>query len=130
MGIFGHSFLGFWSLPTFANFSGGFGALSPHLKIPFPAVGLEREVRPRFAPGIRDRGRTLLFRIKSERLKLPAPFGRRIAEPLDADAAGQATFYRSSDWLRRGAPGGTAVPPIAGPGEPGAASSIPQRLSP
>ena len=67
----------------------GFGALSPHLKIPFPAVGLEREVRPRFAPGIRDRGRALqLFRIESERLKLPAPFGRRIAEPLDADAAG------------------------------------------
>ena len=47
----------------------GFGALSPHLKIPFPAVGLEREVRPRFAPGIRDRGRALqLFRIESERL--------------------------------------------------------------
>src|SRR5258705_8694244 len=34
-----------------------------------------------------------LFRIESERLKLPAPFGRRIAEPLDADAAGQATFH-------------------------------------
>jgi len=47
----------------------GFGALSPHLKIPFPAVRLEREVRPRFAPGIRDRGRPLqLFRIESERL--------------------------------------------------------------
>jgi hypothetical protein len=36
-----------------------FGALSPHPKIPFPAVGLEREVRPRFAPVIRDRGRAL-----------------------------------------------------------------------
>ena len=34
-----------------------------------------------------------LFRIESERLKLPAPFGRRIAEPLDADAARQATFH-------------------------------------
>ena len=34
-----------------------FGALSPHAKIPFPAVGLEREVRPRFAPVIRGRGR-------------------------------------------------------------------------
>ncbi len=34
-----------------------------------------------------------LFRIESERLKLSAPFSRRIAEPLDADAAGQATFY-------------------------------------
>jgi hypothetical protein len=29
-----------------------------------------------------------LFRIESERLKLSAPFSRRIAEPLDADAAG------------------------------------------
>jgi hypothetical protein len=27
------------------------------------------------------------------RLKLSAPFSWRIAEPLDADAAGQATFY-------------------------------------
>jgi RNA-directed DNA polymerase len=34
-----------------------------------------------------------LFRIKSERLKLPAPFSRGIAEPLDTDAAGHATFY-------------------------------------
>ena len=34
-----------------------------------------------------------LFRIESKRLKLSAPFGPRIAEPLDADAAGQATFY-------------------------------------
>jgi hypothetical protein len=34
-----------------------------------------------------------LFRIEAERLELPAPFSRRIAEPLDADAAGQATFY-------------------------------------
>jgi hypothetical protein len=34
-----------------------------------------------------------LFRIESEGLKLPAPFSRRIAEPFDADAAGQATFY-------------------------------------
>ena len=38
-----------------------------------------------------------LFRIESERLKLPAPFNRRIAEPLDADAAGQAAFYGSFD---------------------------------
>ena len=43
-------------------------------------------------------GRALiLFRIESERVKLPAPFGRRIAEPLDADAAGQATFYGRFD---------------------------------
>ena len=42
-----------------------------------------------------------LFRIESERLKLPAPFGRRIAEPLDADAAGQTTFYRCFDKIGR-----------------------------
>ena len=35
-----------------------------------------------------------LFRIESERLKLSAPFGRRIA---DADAAGQATFHGCFD---------------------------------
>ena len=34
-----------------------------------------------------------LFRIESERLKLLAPFSRQIAESLDADALGQATFY-------------------------------------
>ncbi len=34
-----------------------------------------------------------LFRIESKRLELSAPFSRRIAEPLDADAARQAAFY-------------------------------------
>jgi hypothetical protein len=34
-----------------------------------------------------------LFRIESERLKLPAPFSRRIAKPFHTDATGQATFY-------------------------------------
>ena len=34
-----------------------------------------------------------LFRLESERVKLPTPFCRRIAKPLDADAAGQTTFY-------------------------------------
>jgi hypothetical protein len=33
-----------------------------------------------------------LFRIKSERHKLPAPFSRGIAEPLDTDAAGHAIY--------------------------------------
>jgi hypothetical protein len=33
-----------------------------------------------------------LFRIKPERLELPAPLGRWISEPLDTDAAGQAAF--------------------------------------
>lgn len=32
------------------------------------------------------------MRIEAEFLKLPIPFGVRIAETLDADAAGQATF--------------------------------------
>ena len=46
-----------------------FGALSPHLKIPFPAVGLERRVlHPEF--GIV--GGLQLFRIESERLFLPS----------------------------------------------------------
>ena len=82
-----------------------FGALSLHPKIPFPAAGVEREVRPHCtrnseicAAVIRDLGPVLqLFRIESERLKLPAPFSRRIAKPLDADAAGQATFYCGFD---------------------------------
>jgi hypothetical protein len=82
-----------------------FGASSLHPKIPFPAAVVEREVGPLctrnsdfWATVIRDLGPALqLFRIESERLKLPAPFGRRIAEPLDADAAGQATFYGRFD---------------------------------
>ena len=38
-----------------------------------------------------------LFRTEAERLELLAPSGRQIAEPLDADAAGQATFYGGFD---------------------------------
>src|SRR6478672_4876132 len=38
---------------------------------------------------------------RGERLKLSAPFGRRITEPLDADAAGQATFYCCFDKIGR-----------------------------
>jgi ankyrin repeat protein len=34
-----------------------------------------------------------LFWIESEHLELPTPFGRRIAEPFDADAPGQTAFY-------------------------------------
>ena len=37
------------------------------------------------------------FRIESECLELPAPFRRRVAQPLDADAAGQATFHSGFD---------------------------------
>ncbi len=69
-----------------------FGAQSLHPRIPFLAAGLRREVRRTctrksdfWANVIRDLGRAALFRIDSERLKLPAPFSRRIAEPLNAD---------------------------------------------
>src|SRR5258706_7605041 len=78
-----------------------FGASSLHPKFPFPAAMVERKVGPPCtrnsdlrATMFRDFGPALqLFRIESERLKLPALFSRRIPEPLDADAAGQATFY-------------------------------------
>jgi hypothetical protein len=50
----------------------------------------------------RDFGPPLqLFGIKSECLELPAPFSRRIAEPLDADAAGQAAFNCCLDEIWR-----------------------------
>jgi len=42
-----------------------------------------------------------LFRIESERLKLSAPFWRRIAESLDIDAAGQAAFHSCFDKIGR-----------------------------
>ena len=83
-----------------------FGALSLHPKIPFPAAGIEPEVRTAIATRKYDFWGTViwdfglavkLFRIKSERLKLPAPFSPGIAEPLDTDAAGQATFYGCFD---------------------------------
>ena len=39
----------------------------------------------------------MLFRVESERLKLPAPLSRWIAEALDADAAREPTFYGCFD---------------------------------
>src|SRR5712672_2226443 len=57
-----------------------FGALSLHPEIPFPAAVVEREVRTRLKP-YSGFALLTLFRIESERLKLPAPFGRRIGEP-------------------------------------------------
>ena len=85
---------------------GIFGTLSLHPKIPFPAAGLEREVQGQYSAFctavVRDLEPALqLFRIESERLKLPAPFSRRITEPLDADATGQATFYCCFDKIGR-----------------------------
>ena len=38
--------------------------------------------------------------IESERFELPAPFSRRIAEPLDADAARQTAFHGGFDEIR------------------------------
>src|SRR5258705_2176039 len=54
---------------------------------------------------IRDLGPALqLLRIEPERLKLPAPLSRRIADPLDADAAWQANSYGRFDkiWCNEG----------------------------
>ena len=74
-----------------------FGALSLRPKIPFPAAGIEPEVRPQIATRNSDFWGTAvwdfglapkLFRIKPERLELPPPFSRRVAEPLDTNAAG------------------------------------------
>jgi hypothetical protein len=91
---------------------GIFGALSPHPKIPFPAGAFEREFLQHCTRRLVLLRRLIrvflvvprLFRIESERRKLPAPFGRRIAEPLDADATGQAAFYRRFDeiWCEEG----------------------------
>ena len=86
-----------------------FGASSLHPKIPFPAAGVEREVGPHCAQNfdflvtvIRDPRAVLrLIRIESECLKLSAPFSWRIAETLDSNAAGQATFYGCFDKIGR-----------------------------
>src|SRR5712671_5454179 len=83
-----------------------FGALSPHPKIPFPAAGLGTKSgrtcsrNSAFCAAVIQgslESARQLFRIESERLKLSAPFGRRITEPLDADAAGQAAFHGCFD---------------------------------
>jgi hypothetical protein len=73
---------------------------------PFPAVGswarasaLRREMGSPRRSNLSFWMR--LFRIESERLELPAPFRRRISEPLDADAAGQAAFYGGLDKVGR-----------------------------
>ena len=42
-----------------------------------------------------------LLRVQSERLELSAPFGRRIAQSFDPNAAGQAAFDRCPDKIRR-----------------------------
>ena len=42
-----------------------------------------------------------LLRVQSERLELSAPFGRRIAQSFDSNAAGQAAFNGGSDKIGR-----------------------------
>jgi hypothetical protein len=104
-GISGHSLPGFGLCGHSRIFMLILGALSLHPKIPFPAAGLNAKVGPDLHSQFQVLGRRnwdlrpalQSFRIESERLKLPAPFSRRIAEPLNADAAGQATFYGCFD---------------------------------
>src|SRR6478736_3790703 len=83
-------------------------ASSLHPKIPFPAAVAQRnvggdaltepdEVRTLGHRRLDFWARLQLFWIESERLKLPAPFNRRIAKPFDTDATGQATFYGCFD---------------------------------
>jgi hypothetical protein len=45
-------------------------------------------------------GHVVLLRIQSERLELPAPFGGRVAKPLDPNATRQPTFDRCFDEVR------------------------------
>jgi hypothetical protein len=78
----------------FASRSGQVAALAARHAI--PTISFMRSFAA--AGGLMSYG---LFRIESERLKLPAPFSRRIAEPLDADATGQAAFNRGFDQIGR-----------------------------
>jgi hypothetical protein len=75
-----------------------FARLSLHQKIPFPRSGGDWfddcVLGPEFG-GKRPAFR--LFGIEPKRLELPAPIGRWIAEPLDADAAGKAAFHGCFD---------------------------------
>ena len=60
-------------------------------------MALTRRARRSSCSGLTFLRDLQLFRIESERLKLPAPFNRRIAKPFDTDATGQATFYGCLD---------------------------------
>src|SRR5258708_2415630 len=91
----GHSdFIAFGTRPVSASKNSVPGALtlaqgSTALALVIPTFGLPcfRDVVPALQ----------LFRIESERLKLPAPFSRRITQPLNADTSGQAAFYCGFD---------------------------------
>jgi hypothetical protein len=78
-----------------------------HPKISVPGWGADFDRLPSRdcdfrASAIRDVGTGLrLFRTEFEHLELPAPFSRQIAEPLDADAGGQATLNGSFDKIGR-----------------------------
>ena len=101
-GISGHSFLRFLSLCALARLSGDFWHPVSASKNSVPGgrawARSPSAVAAVCRAVVRDLGPALqLFRIESERLELSAPFSRRIAEPLDTDAAGQATFYGGFD---------------------------------
>jgi hypothetical protein len=95
--------MGLWSLRALTYFSAGFWRPVSASKKSVPGGHALDAKSATFAPAIRPFGdpragpELRLFRIESERLKLSAPFCRRIAKPLDADAAGQATFYGCFD---------------------------------
>jgi hypothetical protein len=85
------------------------GSMTGGWVLSFPAAGLGREARAHlklysgfFIAVSRESMQAFqLFRIKPERLKLPAPLSRRIAQSLDTDAAGQAAFYGCFDKIGR-----------------------------
>ena len=93
------------SLPTITVSRGIFGLRSLHPKIPFPATEFRTATdQPALGNWVcREAGfeqlRNLL-RIQSEGFELSAPFRGRVAEPLDTDAAREATFDRGLDEAR------------------------------
>ena len=80
-------------------------AVSLHPKIPFLAADARwQRWTSRIGTGAGCQRRyfgvlALLLRVQPERFELPAPFRRRIAKPLDVDAARQAAFDGSANQL-------------------------------
>jgi hypothetical protein len=107
VGISAHFILPFCSLVTVAVSRAIFGVPSLHPKIPFQGAGLRQ------SPVVWQTGNLTvlatesviravprLLRDQSERLELPAPFSRRIAQPFDPNTARQPTFDRCSNEVR------------------------------
>jgi hypothetical protein len=73
-----------------------FAALSPRQKFPFPARVETGSITGWWVSSLSPttfatqhsscRAGVRLFRVESERFELPTPLGRRVAEPLNADA--------------------------------------------